>query len=56
MLHHYTAFIQESEIIQAEETVTNVINDYIQIDSGQWRCNHELENCEILKKQLFPDF
>lgn len=45
-----------SEIAQAEETVASVIDDYIQIDSGRWRCNRELENNEILKKQLFPDF
>ena len=56
MLHHYTEFLEEVEIAQAEESVASVIDDYVQIDSGRWRCNRELEDNEILKKKLFPDF
>jgi hypothetical protein len=56
MLHHYTEFLEEAEIAEAEESVASVIDDYLQIDSGRWRCNRELEDNEILRKKLFPDF
>ncbi len=56
MLHHYTDFLEVGEIQQAEETVSTVIDDYIQIDSGRWRCNRELENQKELQMKLFPDF
>jgi hypothetical protein len=56
MLHHYTEFLEEAEIAEAEETVASVIDDYLQIDTGRWRCNRELQDNETLRKELFPDF